>query len=170
MVLMYKDNLITEAEMDQLKQYWAHRLRIGKHKRQKLMFDDNPEFILGFQKRIVDWCDAVFGVPFLVHTERAWSYDQLAYFEKHDDCNFPNRVWTAVTLVNASEDLAGGELVVYDEQDRLHDTKLQVGETVFFPSHMKHEVLTVTNGHRETYGICLGYADYSGPDMKTKLK
>ena len=71
-------------------------------------------------------------------------------FKKHKDVN-PNlkrfRTWSSSTLINKSNDVTGGELILY-EGDNKKVIDLQVGETVLFPSFMTHEVSEVIIGER----------------------
>ena len=79
-------------------------------------------------------------------------YDVGGRFAKHKDLHsHPDlkqfRTWSSSTLINKSNDLIGGELILY-EGDNKKVIDLQIGETVLFPSSMLHEVSEVTKGER----------------------
>lgn len=77
-------------------------------------------------------------------------YDVGGRFAKHKDVNTDLeqfRTWSSSTLINKSNDLVGGELILY-EGDNKKVIDLQIGETVLFPSSMSHEVSEVTKGER----------------------
>ena len=162
--LFIKKRLITQSELDHLMFYW-HDDIMFKDTRQPIIKNEYPEFLEAFRKRMVDYMSHHNDTQYKIHTERGWIYAKGAKFEKHHDRNFPNREITCLTLVHKSNDLDGGEFVVYDSQDIGIDSELEVGETIFFDSGSYHEVLPVLKGWRGSYGICLGLANFVGPDQ-----
>lgn len=58
------------------------------------------------------------------------------------------RKWTMITLLNKSDDLVGGDLFVYinDQKERVN---IEIGQTVVLPSDLDHEVSIVETGERE---------------------
>jgi predicted 2-oxoglutarate/Fe(II)-dependent dioxygenase YbiX len=62
-----------------------------------------------------------------------------------------SRTLTTITMVNKSEDLEGGILIIrhLDDGQTYHD--LEIGETVIFPSNLVHECTLITKGWREVY-------------------
>tara|TARA_A100001037_G_C15120833_1_gene623723 strand:+ start:138 stop:776 length:639 start_codon:yes stop_codon:yes gene_type:complete len=64
------------------------------------------------------------------------------------------RNWSCSTLIHQSEDLEGGDLLVYGpfsperRETRPRVIRLNIGQSVFFPSHWYHEVTPVTKGER----------------------
>jgi hypothetical protein len=76
------------------------------------------------------------------------------HFLPHDDV-IPNknpkriRRFSTVTLLSKTEDLEGGQLIIYDKYGNELDSKLEVGETILFYSSTLHEVTPVTKGGRE---------------------
>lgn len=92
---------------------------------------------------------------------RVAQFDILIYniggkFTRHRDesrkiSETRQRKWSTITLLDKSDDLIGGDLVVFDDKDdevgRVID--LKVGETVVFDSRtVYHEVTEVTQGQR----------------------
>jgi len=73
-------------------------------------------------------------------------YDEGDFYEKHLDTfkNFKNRVVTTVYYLNENwDEKDGGELVVYDEEDRLITKLPPFANTlvVFMSDRFPHEVL-----------------------------
>jgi len=89
-------------------------------------------------------------------------YGEGMFFKLHQDTNGrglasvgQGREWSSSTLVYQSDDLEGGDLILYgpfNPETRVAGTerviKLKQGETVFFPSDWWHEVTPVTKGER----------------------
>ena len=81
-------------------------------------------------------------------------YGILGHFRPHNDV-VPNkkqnkiRRFTTVTLLSKTDDLEGGNLMVFDENANAINTKLEVGETVLFCSSTTHQVTPITKGGRE---------------------
>ena len=81
-------------------------------------------------------------------------YGISGHFKPHDDI-LPNekqnriRRFTTVTLLSKTNDLEGGNLMVFDENVNAINTKLEVGETVLFYSSTTHQVTPITKGGRE---------------------
>ena len=84
-------------------------------------------------------------------------YNVGDFFLKHtDDYPVPiSRVWSTVTLLDRSDDLDGGDLVVYDGEEK-EIINLEVGETIVFKSYIEHEVLPVKKGYRKVLVVWLG--------------
>lgn len=93
------------------------------------------------------------------------------FFKPHQDSNHHNtiredltgRVWSSSTLIKQTDDLEGGELLIYGPH--INNLKshlkpfrinLEVGETVFFPSNYWHEVTPVTKGVRTALVVWVG--------------
>lgn len=66
------------------------------------------------------------------------------------------RVWTTITMLERSEDLEGGGLIVGDS-DPIH---LKNGETIIFKSNLEHEALEVLQGTRKVLVAWLGMYKY----------
>ena len=91
-------------------------------------------------------------------------FDYLKYgvddhFEKHKDQigdDKVNRVFSTSTIIEVSDDLEGGDFIIYDELDTEIRTSLEVGETIFFPSDKFHKVTPVTKGERSVLVAWIG--------------
>jgi hypothetical protein len=85
-------------------------------------------------------------------------YGEGMFFETHMDSqgkegvnhNPSGRVWSSSTMIDCTDDLEGGDLILYGP--RLGGTsrtiRLEKGQTVFFPSNYYHEVTPVIKGRR----------------------
>ena len=62
---------------------------------------------------------------------------------------------TSITMLDHSEDLKGGKLVVW-RKGLAHEFLLEPGETVVFPSQLLHEVTKILSGYREVLVAWLG--------------
>ena len=91
-------------------------------------------------------------------------FDYLKYgvddhFEKHKDeigDDEVNRVFSTSTIIEVSDDLEGGDFIMYDELDTEIKTSLEVGETIFFRSNRFHKVTPVTKGERSVLVAWIG--------------
>jgi predicted 2-oxoglutarate/Fe(II)-dependent dioxygenase YbiX len=95
---------------------------------------------------------------------KAKQFDYLIYnvgdfFLRHTDDvrDSVKRVWSTITLLDRGDDLEGGELVIYNGEEK-EIVNLKVGETIIFKSYIEHEVLPVTKGTRKVLVIWLGNA------------
>ena len=74
-------------------------------------------------------------------------YKKGYYYKKHKDVHKKEqRTWTSVTMID-KQDLSGGELVVYVDDDEVV-VDLDIGETVVFKSSYYHEAKEVLSGNR----------------------
>ena len=74
-------------------------------------------------------------------------YKKGYYYKKHKDVHKKEqRTWTSVTMID-KQDLSGGELVVYVDDDEVV-VDLDIGETVVFKSSYFHEAKEVLSGNR----------------------
>lgn len=72
-------------------------------------------------------------------------YKKGSYFTKHKDIakGDNKRIWSSTTLIYESPDLKGGVLKINDNV-----VKLNVGQTILFPSTEYHEVTKIEEGTR----------------------
>jgi hypothetical protein len=95
---------------------------------------------------------------------RVTQFDYLKYgvndhFKKHKDQlgdDEVNRVFSTSTIIEVSDDLEGGDFIMYDELDTEIKTSLEVGETIFFRSNRFHKVTPVTKGERSVLVAWIG--------------
>jgi predicted 2-oxoglutarate/Fe(II)-dependent dioxygenase YbiX len=76
------------------------------------------------------------------------------HFIKHTDAISDkklNRIrrFSTVTMLSKTDDLEGGDLLLFDENDDTYNANLEVGETVLFYSSTPHQVTPITCGGRE---------------------
>jgi len=91
-------------------------------------------------------------------------FDYLKYgvndhFKKHQDQigdDKVNRVFSTSTIIEVSDDLEGGDFIIYDELGTEIQTSLEVGETIFFRSNKWHKVTPVTKGERSVLVAWIG--------------
>ena len=91
-------------------------------------------------------------------------FDYLKYgvndhFVKHRDevgDDKKSRVFSTSTIIEVSNDLEGGDFIIYDELDTEIKTSLEVGETIFFRSNRFHKVTPVTKGERSVLVAWIG--------------
>jgi predicted 2-oxoglutarate/Fe(II)-dependent dioxygenase YbiX len=81
-------------------------------------------------------------------------YGPTDHFKKHNDVisdKNPKRIrrFSTVTLLSKTEDLEGGNLIIFDKYDSKLEANLEVGETVLFYSSTFHKVTPITKGGRE---------------------
>lgn len=67
------------------------------------------------------------------------------------------RIFSTSTIVRTSDDLTGGDFLIWDKNNGCHVVDLDVGETVFFSSVAWHEVQEVTKGNREVLVAWISY-------------
>jgi len=79
-------------------------------------------------------------------------YEKGGKFIKHEDVIDPrnNRVryFSSSILIAKSEDLVGGDLILYSDDDLPFKIDLEIGEAVLFHSNRFHEVTEVKQGWR----------------------
>lgn len=73
------------------------------------------------------------------------------HFDKHHDVVRSKRIrrFSTITLLSKTNNLKGGDLIVFDEDENSINTNLKVGETVVFYSSTLHQVTPITEGGRE---------------------
>ena len=82
-------------------------------------------------------------------------YGEGDKFTKHkdvipaDNANEKIRIFSTSTIISKTDDLVGGEFIIYDNYNIGHEVNLEVGETIFFDSNRHHEVAPVISGVRE---------------------
>ena len=89
-------------------------------------------------------------------------YNVGDYFKRHRDTFVEEhlrdyRVWTAITMLDKSDDLRGGSLLV-DKSNPIH---LEIGDTIIFHSDLEHEAQEVIQGYRKVLVSWLGKYKYN---------
>ena len=79
-------------------------------------------------------------------------YDKGGQFNKHQDVikplNSRSRYFSSSILIAKSENLVGGDLILYSDDNMPFKVDLEVGEAVLFHSKRYHEVTEVKQGWR----------------------
>ena len=86
-----------------------------------------------------------------------YNQDQQGFYSKHDDCGLDSRIENYVDIrklsftiqLNDSKDYEGGELIIYDGNEKASMPK-EKGTIIFFSSNLLHEVTPVTKGTRNS--------------------
>lgn len=81
-------------------------------------------------------------------------YGKGDHFTKHIDHiktgdNSSGRIFSTSTIIKMSDDLKGGDFVIWDNINAPHQISLEVGETIFFSSTTPHQINPVIQGERE---------------------
>ena len=81
-------------------------------------------------------------------------YGEGDHFVRHKDhinqkSGSSGRIYSTTTIIKKSDDLVGGDFVIWDDVKMEHTVNLDVGETIFFSSFRDHEVRKVMKGERE---------------------
>jgi predicted 2-oxoglutarate/Fe(II)-dependent dioxygenase YbiX len=79
------------------------------------------------------------------------SYGISGHFKIHDDAipkTNPRR-FSSITMLSKTDDMQGGDLILYDKNNNKYYANLQIGETILFYSTTLHEVTPITCGGRE---------------------
>lgn len=93
------------------------------------------------------------GCHFKVHTD--------SQGKEGVDINRSGRVWSSSTMVDCTDNLEGGDLIIYGPRfgNTTRTIRLEKGQTVFFPSNYFHKVTPVTKGRRTVLVTWLGVGE-----------
>ena len=118
----------------------------------------SPEFYPDLNKLLTTFCQSLherhFPSTLILREMEYLKYGIGGRFEPHhDEIRYENpkmiRRFSTVTLLSKSDDLEGGELIIFDKYNNELKTDLEVGETVLFYSSTFHKVTPITKGGRE---------------------
>jgi predicted 2-oxoglutarate/Fe(II)-dependent dioxygenase YbiX len=118
----------------------------------------NPLWYLDYSKLIEKFCNE-FNPKHIASTLVVKEMEYLKYgisdhFIKHNDV-IPDlnhrriRRFSAITMLSKTDDMEGGDLLLFDKNDYKYSAELDVGETVIFYSSTQHQVTPITCGGRE---------------------
>lgn len=131
---------------------------VDQKKRNSISKNLKPSEFLDLNKLLENFCSKLNNrhIPskIIVKELEYLQYGISGHFNPHNDVipnKNPNRVrrFTSVTLLSKTDDLQGGDLLVFDENKNAINTMLKVGETVLFYSSTMHQVTPITKGSRE---------------------
>ena len=77
-------------------------------------------------------------------------YEKGDHFTRHKDI-LPDgeRIFSTSTIITKSDDLKGGDFVIFQDDGYFQAIDLDIGETVFFSSETHHQIDPVISGTRE---------------------
>ena len=107
------------------------RLKVG------ITPNDYPDICDSLLKMINVWDVALDPDDYKVTQFDYLKYGVNDHFTKHKDTIADDekiRVFSTSTIIEVSDDLEGGDFIMYDELDTEIKTSLEVGETIFFLS------------------------------------
>ncbi len=132
--------------------------KIDKGFRSSISKNISPEFYPDLNKLLTTFCQSLherhFPSTLILREMEYLKYGIGGRFETHhDEIRYENpkmiRRFSTVTLLSKSNDLEGGELIIFDKYNNKLKTDLEVGETVLFYSSTLHKVTPITKGSRE---------------------
>jgi hypothetical protein len=132
--------------------------KIDKSFRSSISKNIPPEFYPDLNKILTTFCQSLherhFPSTLILREMEYLKYGIGGRFKPHDDAikhKDPRRIrrFSTVTLLSKSDDLEGGELIIFDKYNNELKTNLEVGETVVFYSSTFHKVTPITKGGRE---------------------
>jgi hypothetical protein len=99
---------------------------------------------------------------FIVKELEYLKYGISGHFKPHTDTiqnENPKRIriFTTITLLSKTQDLEGGDLILFDKNLNEVNTNIDVGETIIFSSSTLHQVTPITKGGRE---VLVGWIYY----------
>ena len=115
----------------------------------------NSLWYLDYSKLIENFCNE-FNPKHIASTLVVKEMEYLKYgisdhFVRHDDVLVSKnpRRFSAITMLSKTDDLEGGDLLLFDKNDYKYSAELDVGETVVFYPSTQHQVTPITCGGRE---------------------
>lgn len=119
----------------------------------------DPEEYIDVSKCILDminiWDGSLDPNDYIVGEFNYLKYSEGDHFVKHSDLlsdsigKHNERIFSTSTIISKTDDLKGGEFVIWDNVGIPQEVSLDVGETLFFDSKTNHQVNKVTSGVRE---------------------
>lgn len=115
----------------------------------------NPKLFFDYCNIIEKFCSEIdpkhIASTLIVKEIEYLQYGIGGHFVKHDDVvpmKNPRR-FSTVTMLSKTDDMEGGDLLLFDKNDNIYNVSLNVGETVVFYSSILHQVTPITCGGRE---------------------
>jgi predicted 2-oxoglutarate/Fe(II)-dependent dioxygenase YbiX len=125
----------------------------GVMKSFKINWDDNNSWI---KNRVINWVNSLDEVFYKMNHNKNLSayyrrYTKGDYFVKHNDhlYNGDKRLYTIGIMIHKSEDLIGGDLKMYINNDIIN-INFNIGNVYIFDSNTEHSVDLVELGERIT--------------------
>ena len=115
-----------------------------------------PEVCKSLLNMISIWDSTLNPEDFYVKEFDYLKYGKGDHFTRHHDHikidgerDPKGRVFSTSTIIAKSDDLQGGDFIIWDQHNAEHKISLDVGETIFFTSFRDHQVRKVIQGNRE---------------------
>lgn len=83
------------------------------------------------------------GDHFRKHIDRTGKDVEITSTTRHD------RIFSSSTILHKSDDLEGGEFLIWSKDGSVHTVELEVGDTLFFMSDYWHQILPINKGTRQ---------------------
>lgn len=125
--------------------------KMDKSHRNTLRYQVDPKLFPELAQEFVDYFDNKHSVMQM----DCLLYEEGCHFKRHKDTHdysYP-REWSVITLIDRSEDLEGGDLIIYQNESDEEGKKveLEVGESIVFKSNdVEHKISPVTKGWRNS--------------------
>jgi predicted 2-oxoglutarate/Fe(II)-dependent dioxygenase YbiX len=132
--------------------------RINKFFRDSISKSLRPSEFLDLNRILENYCNKLDNkhIPstLIVKELEYLKYKIAGHFKPHIDViptENKNKIrrFTSITLLSKTNDLEGGDLIVFDKDENAINTMLEVGETILFYSTTLHQVTPITKGGRE---------------------
>ena len=115
-----------------------------------------PEITKSLTDMISIWDSTLNPADYIVKEFNYLKYGEGDHFVRHHDNlridgkRDPNgRIFSTSTIIAKSDDLRGGDFIIWDQYNARHQISIDVGETIFFSSFAWHQVEKVLQGNRE---------------------
>jgi len=140
------------------KLYTNGKEQIDKNIRLSISKNVDPKFYPDLNKLLTTFCSSLHNkhIPStLILKEMEYlKYGIGGRFKTHHyviKSEIPKQIrrFSTITLLSKSDDLEGGELIIFDKYNNELKTELEIGETVVFYSSTLHKVTPITKGGRE---------------------
>jgi|TARA_R110000772_G_scaffold221174_1_gene331572 predicted 2-oxoglutarate/Fe(II)-dependent dioxygenase YbiX len=128
---------------------------IQKEFRSAIVKTVNTKFYFDYCKIIENFCQEFspnnLAMSLVVKEIEYLKYGISDHFKKHSDVisKVNKRRFSTITMLSKTDNIKGGDLLLYDNNLYKYDVDLQIGETVVFYSDTIHEVTPITCGGRE---------------------
>jgi hypothetical protein len=114
--------------------------------------------------RVVNWVNKIDGILDIDGNKNLSAYYRKYvkgdYFIKHNDHinNGPKRLYTIGIMLQASDDLIGGDLKFYLDNE-IKELKFEMGNVYIFDSNIPHSIDLIQNGERTTLMFFIGVSE-----------
>ncbi len=125
--------------------------KVDKNRRNTIRYQIDPRLFPELTQEFLDHFDN----KHLVRQMDCLLYEEGCHFKRHKDTHDYSyaREWSVITLIDKSEDLEGGDLIIYkNESDEVGEkVQIEIGESVLFKSNdVEHQITPVTKGWRNS--------------------